>query len=207
MKYELNWDNCYTRYNPSIWNAILSLILHSAKTYDQTLMFRTTIRYPERPYPNCNDYIVNFLDSIKKSFKRDGYKPLCLWVKEFGKESIVGNHHFHIWWALNIEAPLNPFILKPIAEHFWGLAIGDNASGLVNIDRLDIPGTHSPYGIMLSKDTYNPAWIISQIGYKAMYLAKTYSKEFYAQDDRSWSVSQVPRMAMDETNKALLSLC
>ena len=200
-------DFVFEKYNPNIWNAVLSLILYSAREYDQSLMLRTTIRYPNIPFPNWNRHIKRFLDSIKQSLKRDGFRVVCLWVKEFGENSEAGNHHFHIWWALEIRNAVDPFFFKPIAEHFWGLAIGGNGSGLVNIDRLDLPGAFSPYGVMFSRDSYDSERIINTVGCKATYLAKTDTKEYYASDDRSWSVSQIPRMPMSDSNRVLSSLC
>jgi hypothetical protein len=170
-------------------------------------MFKITLRYPDLyPYPLDNDRFGKFLDSFKKSFERDEVELLCFWVKEFGGESEMGNFHYHIWVAVDGHVVRNPFALKQRIESLWRLAIGHPAEGLANIDIMNVPGSYTPHGIMVRRNSPGYECQMRHVFDQAQYLAKLESKKYYPFKGDAFSSSQVPQMSSEEANRKLLEV-
>lgn len=194
-------------YRLDIWRALYSLILYGVESMPSCLMFKVTLRHPELyPYPLHNDSLGRFLDSFKKPFERDGVKLLCFWVKEFGDESEMGNFHYHIWFAVDGHVIRNPFSLKRRIEYLWSLAIGHPAEGLANIDAMNVPGSYTPHGIMVRRNSSDYRYQMHHVWEQAQYLAKTKSKKCYPFKGDAFSSSQVPQMSSEEANRKLLEV-
>jgi len=183
------------------------MIHHGVDKLSSCLMFRVTLRYPEHyPYPLHNDAVKKCLDSLKKGLERAEMKILCLWVKEFGDGSEMGNFHYHIWFIVDGHMVRNPFSLKPRIEYLWGLAIGHPAEGLANIDEIKVPGSYTPHGIMVRRNSPDFEYQMRHVWDQAQYLAKSKSKRYYPYKSAAFSGSHVPQRSHEKADRKLLEI-
>lgn len=193
-------------YRLDIWNALYSLIIYAIQSKPSNLMFRLTLRFPEITYDAHNDHIVGFMKGFEAHLDGNGNAPLYLWVKEYSYDSHAGNFHYHLWLILDGRKIRNPFLVLGKAIELWGLAIRHDASGLVHLDELNVPGSYTPHGVMIRKVSREFGYLMSHVWDKAQYLAKSYSKEFYPYMGRSFGVSAIPRLPESDSRAMLFRI-
>ena len=194
-------------YRLDIWLALYSLVRHAVDVQPSSLMFRLTLKVPgDVPYGLHNDYISNFMDSFCRYYDRNGIEFLYKWVKEFSYKSRAGNFHYHLWMITDGSKVQNPFSFRRKAIEVWGRKIGIPADGLVNIDRLDVPGSYTPHGIMVRKNAQNYDYLMWNVWDRLQYLAKAYSKEYYPYKGDAFGGTQVPLRSLDEALEKLIEI-
>lgn len=106
------------------------ILKHITQKHNKVLCARMDLTYPEGYFPpKDNNHISEFTSKFIKHFKRNGYDPHYLWVREQSKDK---RQHYHLMIAVDGNKMQFPNKLYKTAEKHWESTIGADSNGLVD---------------------------------------------------------------------------
>lgn len=175
-----------------IWQAIVNFISRAVASRHKNLLIRIDLTYPEDTlYPNDNQRLTRFLDSLKHHCDRRGLGLLYFWVREESANSDTATHHYHLFLLLNGREIQNPYLILEKATDLWGKALGCDAAGLVHYCTHNNYLHPSPYAIQIRRTSPDFDTVMEEACGWVQYLAKLDSKEAYLGRTRPFAHSQI----------------
>ncbi len=108
------------------------LFVHTLNKHNKVFLTRFDVRFPnDNVYPNANNLISNFTESLVRHFKRKKLDPNYLWVRE-QNDSL--NPHYHFTLLLDGNKIQHPAKINKKADELWNLQLGlpQNYRGLID---------------------------------------------------------------------------
>lgn len=134
-----------------ILDAIRSVLGYSIQKHNKVLCVRFDLRYPQGYFASKdNKHIQFFMSGFIKYFKRNGYDPHYLWVREQSSEK---HQHYHLIVTVDGNKMQSPYKLLHKAEEVWASAINSYQSGLVDHCNRSRRGELQPNIYMLRRNS------------------------------------------------------
>lgn len=174
----------------NILDKIDLLLKHTTQKHNKVFCLRMDLRYPKgfRPLKN-NMHLVLFMAKFRKHFKRMGYDPYYLWVREQSREK---HQHYHLMILVDGNKNQHDYRLLKMAEKFWASTINSYQGGLVdhcNRDRSGRPQTNS---YMLNRNAPDFQEVYNSCFHRCSYLAKDNTKGYAPKRQREFGCSRIP---------------
>jgi hypothetical protein len=165
-----------------ILQAIKLLLEEMINRHSSVFFVRFDLTYPAGSslrYPDNNDLVSKFSETLALYCKRKGYDPRYLWVREL---SVTGQIHYHFMLLLNGNVIQNAHsLILGYATKLWQHYLGiEDGKGLVHLCRSkenscyydDLYG-----GVKIKRKDPHFQQVYEKCYEIASYLAKRYSKE------------------------------
>jgi len=166
-----------------ILQATESLFVNMINRHSSVFFVRFDLTYPSgssSSYPDNNDLVSTFSETLMLYCKRHGYDPKYLWVRETSPET--GQTHYHFMLLLNGNLIQNAHqLILGYAINLWQHYLGiEDGKGLVHLSRSNDNDCYydDQYGgvKIMRKDPFFQQ-VYEKCYQVASYLAKRYSKE------------------------------
>ncbi|UQZ88010.1 hypothetical protein C4J81_01765 [Deltaproteobacteria bacterium Smac51] len=179
-----------------ILDRLCRLMTFYTQKHNKTLFIRFDLRFPEHfTVPEDNTILSKFLDSFKTKLTRMGLSPSYLWVREQSREK---HQHYHLVLLLNGSLVQNFYHILQLAEYYWGLALGCDASGLVDFCLYSRNGLPQSNGLMLRRNTLDFVPAFQTCFHWASYLAKENTKGYGPQWTKEYGSSRIPSLKVSK---------
>lgn len=177
-------------YNEDILTHLGSLFSYYTEKHGKVLVVRFDISYPvHHEVTSIQTDISRCIQKIAQKYKRQGYDPAYMWVRE-QQNSI--HPHYHCVLLLNGNRVRSYNHVFQTAESLWGSTIGADASGLVHHCTVSKHGTPHENGIMLRRCDSDYAERCQQVQQQVSYLAKSGGKGEPHDGMRDFGMSRIP---------------
>jgi len=160
-----------------------SLFGNMIERHSSVFFVRFNLTYPSGStlmYPNNNDLVSRFSETLRLYCKRHGYDPRYLWVRETSPETGQAHYHFMLLLNGNVIQNAHPLILD-YAIKLWQRCLDiEDGKGLVHLSRsreYDCYYDDKYGGVKIRRKDPNFQQIYEKCYQVASYLAKRYSKE------------------------------
>ncbi|WP_419783795.1 YagK/YfjJ domain-containing protein [Maridesulfovibrio sp.] len=174
-----------------ILDKMKSVIDHTIQKHNNVLCSRLDLRYP-KDYngPKDNKDIQVFMSKFIKYFKRNGYDPHYLWVREQSKEK---HQHYHLMIAVNGNKMQFPHQLRKKATEHWASTVKSDQQGLVcHCDRSRQGDfQHSSYRLRRNDSDFDQVY--DDCHKRCSYLAKENTKGYAPKRHREFGYSKIPK--------------
>jgi len=113
----------------NIQESIESLFDFYTNKHNKVLVIRFDVRYPNSDgICVTSKNISNFIAYLVKKYKRKGYDPYYIWVKE---QNTSSHPHYHFTLFLNGNKVKYGYQFLAVIEDIWGRTINCDESGLI----------------------------------------------------------------------------
>ena len=172
-----------------IWGLLDYMTKHHGKVF--FTMFE--LNYPANSlgmYPEDNDAISKFSEALMRHYGQDrrGYDPKYLWVRE---RSSSNQYHYHMIVLLDGNKCRNAHGIHEKAIELWGLRLGRDANGLVQLCRSHVHD-NGYGGVQLIRNSPDYQQVFDHCFQCGSYFAKAYSKGFSAAYVNEYGCSRLP---------------
>jgi len=169
-------DKNYYGFYVEILEKIKSLLQYMVTNHNKVFFVMLVLKYPVGSvsmYPSNNSLLSSFLESFILNYKRKGYDPKYLWVRE---QSSTGQFHYHLMLLFDGNKIQNAHGVLKDAIRLWSHCLMvENGGGLVHL--WEPGGDKFKYGgIMIRRFEWEYEKDYKKCFEAASYLAKRYSK-------------------------------
>ncbi|WP_163296184.1 inovirus-type Gp2 protein [Desulfovibrio sp. JC022] len=174
-----------------ILDAMRSVIDSSVQKHNKVLCVRFDLRFPSGTSASeKNKNIQDFASKYKKHFKRQGYDPQYLWVREQSREK---RQHYHLMVTVNGNKIQYPNRLLSKAEDLWKSTIGSEQDGLVDHCNRSRKGENQPNSYMLRRNAPDFDQVYDRCHKRCSYLTKENTKGYAPKGHREFGYSRIPK--------------
>lgn len=174
-----------------ILDSINSILKHTTQKHSKVLCVRMDLRYPsDFSASDKNKDIQGFASKFSKYFKRQGYDPHYLWVREQSREK---HQHYHLMVAVDGNKMQSPYKLLNKAEEVWESTIGADQAGLVDHCNISRKGERQANSYMLRRNDSDFDQVYDDCHKRCSYLAKENTKGYAPKRHREFGYSRIPK--------------
>lgn len=175
--------------NETIQQKLTQLQEHMCNKHCKVLAIRFDITYPENyQSPNNNDDISKTMAKVAQEFRRKGYDPSYMWVRE---QHTSHNPHYHCAMFLNGSKTRHYHQVFASVERLWASTIKEDASGCIDHCMRKENGMLIVTKRDGSKDNYHDNF--DEVHYQFSYLAKSAGKAPDNDGLRNFGMSRIGR--------------
>ena len=184
------WYLANYEYDDSILTAIGNLLNHYTEKHGKTLVVRFDLRYPQAYSREItNQDVSRCMAKIVQRYKRQGYDPYYIWVRE----QVGSNHpHYHCCLFLNGNRVRSYNHVFQTAESLWGSTLNLPAVGLVHHCTTNSQGIPHENGILLRRSDENCQARFEDVQRQTSYMAKAEGKASPKDGLRNFGMSRIP---------------
>ena len=177
-------------YRDEILYSLGTLLNFYVEKHSKALVVRFDIHYPQGyTEQSRNADISNCMSYVIKKYKRYGYDPYYMWVREQTEQS--QHCHYHCVLFLDAQKVLKYSHIFQDVEQAWGRALGYPVTGCVHDC---INEKHDYNGKVIRRDAGADAFHArcQEVFEQLSYLAKIYSKAPNNDGMRNFGMSRIP---------------
>lgn len=150
---------------PELYDNISSIMHTYLAQHSKVFIVRADIRYPQ-DYPLVPDnfHIQRCMAKTIQYFRRNGYNPMYIWVRE---QKTAFHPHYHCLFFLNGHKTRSAGMVFDTLSRFWASTIGSNAPGLIHYCEQVVENSSFPYGQLILRSRGIPENVYGMMDYLA----------------------------------------